>query len=96
MRDRHAAYFLALAQRGEEGLQGPHQGLWLARLDLEHDNARAALCWTLDKGQADLTARLSAAMARFWWMRGYRGERRWWLEKTLASGGPLSPPVEAS
>ena len=48
MRRRHAAYFLKLAEEEEQASQGPLQGVWLDRLETEHDNLRAALSWSLD------------------------------------------------
>ena len=43
LRERHAAYFLALAQRAEPHLEGPQQALWLERIEADLDNVRAAL-----------------------------------------------------
>jgi predicted ATPase/class 3 adenylate cyclase len=45
--DRHAAYYLALAEQAEREQHGPEQLAWFERLDLEHDNLRAALTWGL-------------------------------------------------
>jgi len=42
-RDRHAAYFLALADEATEALRDRRQFEWYARLDLEADNVRAAM-----------------------------------------------------
>ena len=51
MRERHAGYFLALAEAAEPELLGSRQSEWLNRLDVEHDNLRTALAWSLtDKG----------------------------------------------
>ena len=42
---QHRDYFLALAEEAKEKLVGPEQGLWLDRLESEHENLRAALEW---------------------------------------------------
>jgi tetratricopeptide (TPR) repeat protein len=84
VRQAHAAFCLALAERAEPELTGPAQAEWLSRLELEHDNLRAALAWSLG-GSAGATAlRLAAALGRFWRMHGHSREGRSWLERALA------------
>ena len=84
---RHAAFFLALAERAEPEMTGAEQGLWLARLEQEHDNLRAALQWAMDCAEAELGLRLAGALERFWWVRGRTSEGRRWLEGLLAVAG---------
>src|SRR5918995_914072 len=49
VRNRHASYFLALAEDAEPRLRGPEDMEWLERLEAEHDNIRAALSWALEQ-----------------------------------------------
>src|SRR5262249_16275909 len=44
----HAAYFLALAEEAAPGLQGAEQASWMAQLECERDNLRAALGFLLE------------------------------------------------
>ncbi|HKH35799.1 MAG TPA: BTAD domain-containing putative transcriptional regulator [Rubrobacter sp.] len=84
---RHTNLFLALAEEAEPELKGPRQQEWLERLEVEHDNFRAALTWALDRGKVELGLRLSGALGEFWHMRGHLGEGRQWLELALAAQG---------
>jgi predicted ATPase/transcriptional regulator with XRE-family HTH domain len=83
LRRRHAAYYLALAQTAEPHLRGPHQVAWLARLEHDHDNMRAALCWALEHAEVATAQRLGGALWCWWSVRGYLSEGRRWLHEIL-------------
>ena len=83
---RHRDYYLAFAEEAEPQLNGgPTQPECLARLDLEQDNLRAALAWSLEeteRTEADL--RICGALCRFWANRGHADEGARWCAKALA------------
>jgi len=85
-RARHAACYIALAERLEPELPGgAQQKQALDLLEAEHDNLRAALAWALETPErADLALRMCGALYRFWHRRGYWREGHAWCEKALA------------
>ncbi len=85
-RQRHAAYYLALAERAELQLWGPEERAWLRRVEQEQENYRAALRWATDRGDGETAMRLAGALAYFWWVLGYLREGRRWLEQALTLG----------
>jgi tetratricopeptide (TPR) repeat protein len=87
LRVRHLAAYAALAERARPELQGKDQKRWLDRLELEHDNVRAALEFAIAEGRADDAARIVYALWRFWQSRGYLREGRGWADRTLALPG---------
>jgi predicted ATPase/DNA-binding CsgD family transcriptional regulator len=81
-RRAHAGAFLALVEADGR----PHAGLakkeWLERVDLEHNNIRAALSWYRDH-DPPTALRLAASMAAFWSLRGHHTEGRQRLGELL-------------
>ena len=88
--DRHAAAFLRLAEDAAPHLQGRDVNAWLDRIDLEHDNLRAALDCDIGSGRAERASRMLFALWRFWQMRGHLREGAAWAERVLAM--PDVPP----
>jgi predicted ATPase/transcriptional regulator with XRE-family HTH domain len=90
---RHAGYYLRLAEDAQAGLAGPEAGGYLARLEREHDNLRAALAWTLHSDHWT-AVRLASALAGFWRQRGYLTEGRRRLRDVLdRSDGSVTIPA---
>ena len=88
IRDRHLEYFMALAERAEPELSGPHQVAWLKRLESELDNVHTALEWSLVKN-VEAGMRLASALgtnslASFWMAQGYFSDGNLWLTQLLA------------
>jgi predicted ATPase/class 3 adenylate cyclase len=74
LRERHASWYLDLAERSAEPIMGADKRVWLDRLEEEHGNLRAAHGWMVESGRAGLAMRLVGALWRFWQMRGYLAE----------------------
>jgi predicted ATPase len=72
--DRHAGYFLALAEPAESEWHGPGQLAWLDRLEIRHDNLAAALSWLTSTGKLDEAVHMIWATWRFWWLHGHAEE----------------------
>ena len=93
--DRHAAYFMALAEPDESELYDPGQVSWLDRLEMEHDNLAAAMSWQLDQDRLDPALRLVWVTWRFWWMHGHAAELARFGETILAKSERLPPHQRA-
>ena len=96
VRHRHLDFFLTLARRAEPQLTQADQGAWLTHLQLDHDNLRSALEWSLaepDRGHDALE--LAGALFWFWLKRGHLDEGRRLLQRALAAGGTDAPALRA-
>jgi predicted ATPase len=93
--DRHAGYFLALAEPAAAEFAGPGQLAWLDRLEAEHDDLLAAMSWLVDQGPPEQALRLFSATWRFWWLRGHAAEFARLGEQIVASSERLPPHQQA-
>ncbi|MEU9471523.1 BTAD domain-containing putative transcriptional regulator [Streptomyces avermitilis] len=100
VRDRHLRHYLALAERAEPRLRAAGQQSWLAHLDAETGNLRAALDEALrragsdnavsddavsDNAVSDDAVRLATALSWWWLLRGRLTEARRSLRAVLAA-----------
>ena len=88
MHRAHALYYLALAEAAQPEASPQMFDEWLAVLEREHDNLRAALRWAIRHREVDIGARLGLMMWRFWSENFHLGEGRRWLEEVLELGEP--------
>lgn len=70
----HAHYYLELAEEADVASYGTDAVVWQDRQELENDNFRAALRWSLEQKELELALRLARALAHFWFLRGYLRE----------------------
>ena len=88
MQERHAHYFLRLAEEVEPHWSNPEGDIWLERLEREDANLRAALAWCkANKDAVEIGLRLTGALYYYWFLLGSLREGRMWLEGMLARSG---------
>jgi predicted ATPase len=86
MQERHAHYFLRLAEEVWPRLSSPQGDIWLERLSREDANLRAALAWSkANKDALETGLRLAGALYWYWFLLGSLREGRTWLEEMLAN-----------
>ncbi len=74
-RAAHRDHYLALVETADTHLRGPDEAAWLDRLEVEFDNIRAALAFSLaDPDSAEPGLRLAVGLRWFCHMRGHSGE----------------------
>ena len=81
---RHRDWYIELAESDPTPAGDLPARDRLQRLDLEHDNLRAALASAL-ADDPHIALRLTVALWRFWLMRGYLAEGYRWLDASLAA-----------
>lgn len=66
VRARHAAFFLAMADRARACFGGPDERQELAGLEVESGNLRTALEWFIEQGEAQAALQVTEVLLRFW------------------------------
>jgi predicted ATPase/DNA-binding XRE family transcriptional regulator len=90
-RDRHARFYRDLAERAGPFIETGDPTL-LNMIDDVHNNLRAALGWSREKGDHDTLLRLAGVLAFFWYWRGHLNEGRHWLDQALQTPHDAASP----
>jgi tetratricopeptide (TPR) repeat protein len=80
-----------LAEEAEPQLVRTDVKSWQRRLRREEENLRAALRWTVDRGESETGSRMAGALWRFWHYWGQLREGIRWLEQLLALPAGAQP-----
>ncbi|QMU74077.1 AfsR/SARP family transcriptional regulator [Streptacidiphilus sp. P02-A3a] len=94
--DRHLRHYLSLAEQAEPRLRGADQRTWLARLDAEAGNLRAALDEAVRRapaGRGREAVRLATALSWWWLPRGRLAEACRALSAVLAAAPAPEPEL---
>ena len=92
VRDRHARFFLALAERAAPAIFLAGDEAWLARLDDESANLREAHDWCEQQtARLEMSLRLGVALHWYWYARGRFNEGRLRLGIALTFAENISP-----
>jgi predicted ATPase/class 3 adenylate cyclase len=84
VKNRHRDWFMQLAETAEPKLRTGEQLPWLNRLEMEHDNLRAAIKWSIEQKHVEQALRIPSALSYFWEIHGHGEEGRNWFEQALA------------
>lgn len=76
VRDRHADYYVRLAETADPELLVQNQLRWFKLLQAENDNIRAVVEWSAESDQAESALRLVGALLWFWFSIGSSREGR--------------------
>ncbi len=92
IRERHARFFLALAERAAPSIMFAGDADWLARLDDEWANLREAHDWCEQQSsRLEMALRMAVALHWYWYARGRFNEGRLRLGIALTFAEHVSP-----
>jgi diguanylate cyclase (GGDEF)-like protein len=92
---RHAACYAAVADQAGRELSGPEQTTWIATVEADYQNIRAAMKWALETAALDSAALIGVGLWRYWRNGAHISEGREWLNRLLAAPEPVRDDVRA-
>jgi len=94
---RHDKYFCEQAQAADMSYGMGSTAAWLAGVELELDNYRAALDWAITDGHdAALAGAVAGALERLWFHGGLEAEGRYWIRRAQAGLNESTQPQVAA
>ena len=94
IRDRHLAYCVEWAEQIRPEFSGAQWRAQRAKAARELENARSAMAWALDNGDAERAMRIAVAL-RVMWDTGRQEEGRRWLQRGLEQQEKLPPALRS-
>jgi non-specific serine/threonine protein kinase len=82
IKKRHSNFYLELATEAELNFERGDEVEWLDKIEIEIDNFRAALEWSLEN-DPDIALKISAYISSFWIRRNYLTEAERWTSEAL-------------
>lgn len=82
-RQSYVNWYISRAIDAERRSFGANDTVVFNRLELEHDNIRCALEWTLEQGQIESGLRLACWIWPLWFLNSYFVEGRSWMDRLL-------------
>ncbi len=95
VRDAMATYFASLCRESADAYMGPRQRAWLATIDRERDNLRAALDWAVANDDAETALAIAGGASWPHWLGATVAEGRKWLDDAFTCGGEASERTRA-
>ncbi len=94
LRRQHAVYFVGLAERAEPELRLARQKYWFHSLEMEIDNLRAVLDWSLGSGDVTSGIRIMSGTFLYWFIYGRQDEGIHWTQHLLARIDEVAPEYQ--
>jgi predicted ATPase/DNA-binding CsgD family transcriptional regulator len=94
-RDRHLDHFVAVGEVAGPALVDVDQDTWLARLEVDHENLRAALHWGLAQPDPARARQLASVLIWLWYLRGHTNEGIDFLQRAIAREPDERSPLQA-
>lgn len=95
-RRSHATWYRDHAGRAGPAMMVWAEWDWVAWLNIELDNIRAALAWAVEHDEAETAHRIVFGFGWYWYVTRQLSEGCTWTERALGCAGPVTDETRAS